>query len=658
MKKWFVFLVCFLATLLSNAQILFYQDLCNCGVTGAGFSTALGSGNGNFNVYIEPGSTIKKAWLFAQRIGISDSVGIIINGIDYNFNFQNQVTTNYYAIGGNSAIHAIDVTNYINPSVTSYNVIIPPQINIHPNSKYRAVYLWIQYEKAILPMMNSVILLNDFDLNNNIINYQASNLTPININNPVGFSIYTDNLGDTLLPDGSYIYIYNDLLGLIGGSDASSNLWTHAGVRGHFYYQNDSLFGLDDDTPDSLMAASDGLADISSYLTNNDTTFDFMLEWQNQFINDAANYYGGFFLTYTTPCDTFTTTVTANDTICLGDPLQLQATGGVQYSWFGAFGGLNDTAIANPMASPLQTTTYIVTIKNDSGCVKTEQVKVWVNPLPEPSQNVITENVCGDKVGSITVGAISNGGQPFNYQLFNLLTSNSQLQTSNTFNQLDTGFYLLTTRDNNGCEFTEIITITETNNVTANFTATPESGIAPLEVNFENNSTNANAFEWWVVRGERDTTAQYSIPSIQHLFKNSGTFETCLIVYNNIPRCADTICKTIIVTDELSFIIPNVFTPNGDDNNDNFVIQVTGTSLIKELNVEIYNRWGQKVGSREFEVNRFSQTPNTNNQQLNIWDGRTTTGSLTPEGTYFYVMSYTTIDDEVKSEKGSLTLLK
>ena len=122
----------------------------------------------------------------------------------------------------------------------------------------------------------------------------------------------------------------------------------------------------------------------------------------------------------------------------------MQAAGGVQYSWFGAFGGLSDTAIANPIASPPQTTTYIVTIKNDSGCVKTEQVKIWVNPLPEPSQNVVTNTICGDTVGSITVGAINNGGAPFNYQLLNLSTSNSQLQASNTFNQLDSGFYLLT----------------------------------------------------------------------------------------------------------------------------------------------------------------------------------------------------------------------
>lgn len=205
--KWLLIIICFFTSFNSFSQLVFHQETFRGGTTGAGFSTALGSGSGSFNIYIEPGSTIKKAWLFAQRIGTSDPVSIIINGTGYNFNSQNQVTNNYFAVSGMSAVHAIDVTNFINPTITTYNVTIPPQINTHPNSKYRAVYLWVQYENPTLSFTNSVILLNEFDLNNVTINYQAKNLTPIDTNFPVGFATYTDNLGDTLLPDGSYIYI-------------------------------------------------------------------------------------------------------------------------------------------------------------------------------------------------------------------------------------------------------------------------------------------------------------------------------------------------------------------------------------------------------------------------------------------------------------------
>src|SRR5690606_1157188 len=115
----------------------------------------------------------------------------------------------------------------------------------------------------------------------------------------------------------------------------------------------------------------------------------------------SCNIYLAYFLTYTTPCDTFTTTATTTqDTICLEDSVQLNATGGATYNWYGAFGGLNDTSIANPMASPPQTTTYIVTIKNDSGCVKTEHVKIWVT---QPIDSITTKpTICGSATGSIT----------------------------------------------------------------------------------------------------------------------------------------------------------------------------------------------------------------------------------------------------------------
>jgi len=662
MKKTVLSIFFLLVVAFVSGQQLFYQNLCNCGITGAGFSTGQGSGSGSFDIYIESGSTIKKAYLFAQRFGEADSVSVIMNGVAYNFNNNNQVTSNYFITAtGNSAVHAIDVTVDINPNITNYNITIPTQINTtipvdatiaDANIKYGAIYLWVEYEKPILPLTNSVILLNEFNLNRSIINYSAKNLTPIDTSNPVGFAIYTDRIGDTLSQlDGSYIHINTNLLGLIGGTDAVDNLWA-GGVKGHFYYQNNTLFGMDDDTPDSLMSASDGLANISSYLNNNDTAFNFSLHWQNQFTNSAYNLYQGFLLNYTTPCDTFTTTITANDTICLGESVQLQATGGVQYSWFGAFGGLNDTSIATPIATPTQTTTYIVTIKNDSSCVKTEQVKIWVNPMPVTDTIIATNTTCGDTVGSISVGAINNGGQPFNYNLLNLMTQNSIIQTNNTFNQLDSGFYLLTINDNNGCAFTDIIELEETNNVVANFTATPDSGIAPLAVDFDNLSVNANAFMWRVMGSEYgDTLTQNSSFNTQYLFEQSGSFETCLIAYHNIPRCADTLCKTVIVTDEINLIIPNVFTPNGDNNNDLFVLQITGANLIEALNVEVFNRWGEVVNVTNFQsFNNFSE--------FSVWDGRTSAGSIASEGTYFYVINYTTINDKTETLKGSLTILR
>jgi len=140
---------------------------------------------------------------------------------------------------------------------------------------------------------------------------------------------------------------------------------------------------------------------------------------------------------------------------------------------------------------------------------------------------------------------------------------------------------------------------------------------------------------------------------------SSGTYQVCLVAYNNLPQCADTLCQTIVITDEISFVIPNVFSPNGDGNNDNFVLQLTGAALLKSLKAEVFNRWGQLVVSVEFGgINLGEIASSLAMTELVIWDGRTTTAAIAPEGTYFYVLTYTTTNDEVKSEKGSLTLFR
>src|SRR5690606_17953830 len=42
-------------------------------------------------------------------------------------------------------------------------------------------------------------------------------------------------------------------------------------------------------------------------------------------------------------------------------------------------------------------------------------------------------------------------------------------------------------------------------------------------------------------------------------------------------------------------VITNIITPNGDGQNDNFVIEIQSANLLESLEVEIFNRWGQLV---------------------------------------------------------------
>jgi len=69
---------------------------------------------------------------------------------------------------------------------------------------------------------------------------------------------------------------------------------------------------------------------------------------------------------------------TQDANICFGSSVQLNATGGTSYSWAPAT-GLNDPNIANPVANPTTTTTYILTAANGV-CVATDTVVVTVAP--------------------------------------------------------------------------------------------------------------------------------------------------------------------------------------------------------------------------------------------------------------------------------------
>src|SRR5690606_24270089 len=255
------------------SQTLFYQDLFYGGVTAGGFSTGLGSVSGSFSLYIEPGSTIKKAYLFTYRIGYPPDVPITINGTPYLFDTTNVLMQVNHKTPNASPVHLYyyDFTNSLNTNITStFNVTIPAQSGLPINWGYWTIYIYIAYENPALNKTATSLWINDKDfLGNEFYNYH--NLMPIDNSNPVSFSLYSDRTADTTFSEGYFSYLNANLLGTIGGTDNTNNLWNVGGVKGHFYYQNNMLFGLDDDTPDSLMGGSDGLADIKSYINNNDT---------------------------------------------------------------------------------------------------------------------------------------------------------------------------------------------------------------------------------------------------------------------------------------------------------------------------------------------------------------------------------------------------
>lgn len=90
--------------------------------------------------------------------------------------------------------------------------------------------------------------------------------------------------------------------------------------------------------------------------------------------------------------------------------------------------------------------------------------------------------------------------------------------------------------------------------------------------------------------------------------------------------------------------VPNVFTPNGDNTNDFFLVQA---SNIEEFELIILNRWGEVI--RAFDA------------ITDQWDGTTENGDEVSEGVYFWKITYSYIDgDQTVEEKlaGNVTLMR
>ena len=76
-----------------------------------------------------------------------------------------------------------------------------------------------------------------------------------------------------------------------------------------------------------------------------------------------------------------------------------------------------------------------------------------------------------------------------------------------------------------------------------------------------------------------------------HRYENGGVYNICLYV-STLNGCIDTACRAISVEYAETIYVPNAITLNGDGKNEIFKVYSTG---ILEIQVEIFNRWGEQI---------------------------------------------------------------
>ncbi|MEL6866088.1 MAG: PKD domain-containing protein [Bacteroidota bacterium] len=175
----------------------------------------------------------------------------------------------------------------------------------------------------------------------------------------------------------------------------------------------------------------------------------------------------------------------------------------------------------------------------------------------------------------------------------------------------------------------------------AAFTYSPQTNISNFNptVQFTDQS-NPYVLEWFWDFGDGQTTI---IQNPSHTFQDTGLIQVQLIG-THFYVCQDTFFQWIDVEPQVTFFMPNAFTPNSDNLNEEF--KPGGFFRgITDYRLSIYDRWG----SRLFE-----------SRDINIgWNGqRNNTGRAASNGSYVYMVSYRGPRGQIHQSKGTLVLIR
>ncbi|WP_300662879.1 gliding motility-associated C-terminal domain-containing protein, partial [Fluviicola sp.] len=325
-------------------------------------------------------------------------------------------------------------------------------------------------------------------------------------------------------------------------------------------------------------------------------------------------------------------TLTGDTSICSGSSVQLQVNvtdGAPAYSYQWSTSA-NDT-LSQITVSPTTPTTYSVSISDV--CV-TVDTTVLVNFFAVPTAQFVTSASTGCSPLTVT---FSNDLGITNLQNCTWTFSNGQVfngcgSLNATFT--NPGCYDVTFTGNttDGCPVTGTFNsaICVYDNPIANFTYSPS---LPTEldnvIQFTNHSYGGSTYHWnfgsfGTSSSENPSHAFYGVDPEQSV-------TVCMIVTSE-HGCMDTVCRPIKFYGDLLVWVPNTFTPDGDEFNNQFKPVFSKDRMIDNYTLMIFNRWGELL----FE----SHDPEFG------WDG-TYHSEFVKDGTYTWVID---LKDGLKSK--------
>lgn len=284
---------------------------------------------------------------------------------------------------------------------------------------------------------------------------------------------------------------------------------------------------------------------------------------------------------------------------------------------------LDDPTSATPIASPNQTTEYIVTISNSAGCDITDTVTVFYGE----NLNVMTsenDTICLGESSPL----FANGGDDYEWQGVGLSCTDCPNPIATP--SVTTTYDIHIENSTGGCPVDRSITVVVNPNpdVDAGEDITIFNG-ETAQIDATGTFTN---FTWTPIEGLSDPTSLSPIADV-------STNTTYVIDVENEFGCRTADSVTVVYLGCKGIFLPTAFSPNGDGVNDGFKLLAAGFDEFVSL--QVYNRWGEQV---------FFST-----DVDEAWDGQAN-GKAAPLGSYGYVL-IGLCDGEELIKTGNVTLI-
>jgi len=248
----------------------------------------------------------------------------------------------------------------------------------------------------------------------------------------------------------------------------------------------------------------------------------------------------------------------------------------------------------DPMGSPFTNKNFttsipgvyqIITLHPESGCLDTVNLDLALNTDTIRDLEILAADIgCADSLGSISVLQVNGGQGPFTYSL-----NNGGFSNVSTFGQLNAGNYNVQVADRHGCITQQTENIDQANPFSFGLPAdqTIQAGQSvTIDVNTNATMGDILSITW-------SPAINLSCTDCLTAVANPDQTTTYVVEMTDVNGCTYLDEITIFIEDSEDIYVPNVFSPNGDNINDIFMIHGDENATI--LSLQIFDRWGEQV---------------------------------------------------------------